>query len=127
LDSLGWVYYKMKRYDEAIRQLERALGSLLDLELPALPGVRVYRPDIRGTGAVSFTIEELNPSDAGSLLGEGFDIAVRTGLHCAPLAHRSLGTFPEGTVRVSPGYSTTVEDVEYFLGSLRSLTRKLGK
>ena len=106
---------------DSIRNHELALGSMLEHELSALPGIRVYRPDTRGTGAVSFTIDELNPSDAGSLLDEGFDIAVRTGLHCAPLAHRTLGTFPGGTVRVSPGYSTTVEDVEYFLGSLRSL------
>jgi cysteine desulfurase / selenocysteine lyase len=112
---------------DSIRKHELALGSMLEHELPALPGVRVYRPDIRGTGAVSFTIDGLNPSDVGSLLDEGFEIAVRTGLHCAPFAHRTLGTLPEGTVRVSPGYSTTVDDVEYFLRSLRSLTRKLGR
>ncbi|MEW6666251.1 MAG: cysteine desulfurase [Thermodesulfobacteriota bacterium] len=100
---------------------ELDLAAILDRELGALPGIRVLRPDVRGTGIVSFVVEGLNPADVGYLLDAGFDIAVRTGLHCAPLAHRTLGTFPEGTVRVSPGFSTTADEIEYFLKSLRSL------
>jgi cysteine desulfurase/selenocysteine lyase len=94
---------------------------MLEKGLDALPGVRVLKPDLRGTSAVSFIIDGLNPGDVGYLLDAGFDIAVRTGLHCAPLAHRTLGTFPEGTVRVSPGYSTTQDEIEYFLESVGSL------
>lgn len=106
---------------EAIREHELGLASVLEQRLAQLPGVTVYSPEDRGTGTVSFTIDGLNPGDVGYLLDEGFDIAVRTGLHCAPLAHQTLGSFPEGTVRVSPGYSTTMEDLEYFLESLRIL------
>jgi cysteine desulfurase / selenocysteine lyase len=120
------IAFILKQGMTSIREHELALGSMLERELSDLPGVRVYPPEIRGTGAVSFTIDELNPNDAGSLLDEGFDIAVRTGLHCAPLAHQTLGTFPEGTVRVSPGYSTTVEDLEYFVRALRSLLARRG-
>jgi cysteine desulfurase/selenocysteine lyase len=111
----------------SLRTHELDLGSMLERELSSLPGVRVYHPEVRGTGAVSFTVDGLNPNDIGSLLDEGFGIAVRTGLHCAPLAHQTLGTFPEGTVRVSPGYSTTADDVEYFLQSLRSLLARRQK
>jgi cysteine desulfurase family protein len=106
---------------DSILEHELGLGAILEEELGGLPGIRVLKPDVRGTGVVSFVIEGLNPSDVGHLLDAGFDIAVRTGLHCAPLAHRTLGTFPEGTVRVSPGYSTTQDEIEYFLKSLRSL------
>jgi len=106
---------------DSILKHELGLGAILEEELGGLPGIRVLKPDVRGTGVVSFVIEGLNPSDVGHLLDAGFDIAVRTGLHCAPLAHRTLGTFPEGTVRVSPGYSTTQDEIEYFLKSLRSL------
>jgi cysteine desulfurase/selenocysteine lyase len=118
------IDFILKQGMDAIREHELNLGSMLACELADMPRVKVLRPEVRGTGAVSFTIDGLNPSDAGSLLDEGFDIAVRTGLHCAPLAHRTLGTFPEGTVRVSPGYATTVEDIEYFLRALRSLLRR---
>ncbi len=115
------IEFILERGMDSIRAHELALGSMLEQELSDLPGVRVYRPEIRGTGAVSFTIDDLNPSDVGAILDEGFGIGVRTGLHCAPLAHQTLGTFPEGTVRVSPGYATSPEDIAYFLRSLRSL------
>jgi cysteine desulfurase / selenocysteine lyase len=106
---------------DSIRKHELHLGSMLESGLAEMPGIKVFRPEVRGTGAVSFTVDGLNPNDAGSLLDEGFEIAVRTGLHCAPLAHQTLGTFPEGTVRVSPGYATTVDDIEYFLHAMRAL------
>jgi cysteine desulfurase / selenocysteine lyase len=115
------IEFILKQGMDSIREHELALGSILEEELANLPGVSVYRPEVRGTGTVSFTVDGLNPGDAGSLLDAGFDIAVRTGLHCAPLAHQTLGTYPEGTVRVSPGYSTSAEDIEYFLRSVRSL------
>jgi cysteine desulfurase / selenocysteine lyase len=118
------IEFILKQGMDSIREHELSLGSILEQELAGMPGVSVYRPEVRGTGAVSFTIDGLNPNDAGSLLDAGFDIAVRTGLHCAPLAHQTLGTYPEGAVRVSPGYSTSAEDIEYFLRSVRSLLRK---
>jgi cysteine desulfurase family protein len=118
------IEFILERGMDSIRVHELELGSMLESELSKMPGVTVVRPEIRGTGVVSFTLDGLNPADVGALLDEGFDIAVRTGLHCAPLAHQTLGTSPEGTVRVSPGYATTVEDIEYFLGSLRTLLRR---
>ncbi|MBN1103546.1 MAG: cysteine desulfurase [Deltaproteobacteria bacterium] len=111
---------------DSILKHELGLAAILEEELGGFPGLRVLKPEVRGAGIVSFVIEGLNPSDAGYLLDAGFDIAVRTGLHCAPLAHRTLGTFPEGTIRVSPGYSTTAEEIEYFLKSLRSLLSRRG-
>jgi cysteine desulfurase / selenocysteine lyase len=110
-----------KKGMEAIRAHELKLASFIEDELSDVSGVRVYKPQVRGTSSVSFCVEGMNPVDIGHLLDEGFDIAVRTGLHCAPLAHQTLGTYPEGTVRVSPGYSTTREEVELFLNALRSL------
>jgi cysteine desulfurase / selenocysteine lyase len=109
------------RGTDSILRHELRLAAMLEKGLDALPGVGVLKPDVRGTSAVSFIIDGLNPGDVGYLLDAGFDIAVRTGLHCAPLAHRTLGTFPEGTVRVSPGYSTTQDEIEYFLESVGSL------
>jgi cysteine desulfurase/selenocysteine lyase len=112
------IEFIMKEGISSIREHELELASVLERELSRIPGVKVYSPEVRGAGIVSFTVDGMNPGDVGHLLDEGFDIAVRTGLHCAPLAHQTLGTFPEGTVRVSPGFSTTMDDIEYFLRSL---------
>ena len=62
-------------------------------------------------GLVGINLPGLSPSEFAAILDERFDIAVRAGLHCAPYAHRHLGTFPEGFVRLSVGIMTTVEEV----------------
>jgi selenocysteine lyase/cysteine desulfurase len=109
---------------DAILAHELHLAAILENGLEDLPGVRVLRPIHRGTGVVSFGVSHMNPSDIGFILDEGFDIAVRTGLHCAPLAHQILGTFPEGTVRVSPGYATTEDDIGRFLDAMRAIVSR---
>ena len=62
-------------------------------------------------GLVGINLPGLSPVELAAILDERFDIAVRAGLHCAPYAHKHLGTFPEGIVRFSVGIMTTVEDV----------------
>jgi len=103
---------------------ELSLASMLEQGLKEFPGINLFEPGVRGTSAVSFTLERLNPADLGFLLDQGFDIAVRSGLHCAPMAHRTLGSFPEGTVRVSPGFFTVKDEIEKFLSSMESLISK---
>ena len=58
------------------------------------------------TGVLSITIDDLSPSEAGGMLEKRFGIQTRIGLHCAPLAHKTIGTFPGGTVRLSWGMFT---------------------
>lgn len=62
-------------------------------------------------GLVSVNLSGFAPAEVGAILDEQFDIAVRPGLHCAPYAHRHLGTFPDGTVRLSAGILTTADDM----------------
>ena len=62
-------------------------------------------------GLVGINLPGLAPAEVAAILDERFDIAVRAGLHCAPYAHKHLGTFPEGFVRFSVGILTTAEDV----------------
>jgi selenocysteine lyase/cysteine desulfurase len=71
--------------------------------------------------AVSITVEGWEPVDLGAALDSSFGVAARPGLHCAPLAHRTLGTCPAGTVRLSPGAFTTGEEVDLTLSALRKL------
>jgi cysteine desulfurase/selenocysteine lyase len=70
-------------------------------------------PAVR-SAVLSFTVAGKDSSAVAFELDRRFDIAVRAGLHCAPRAHRTLGTFPGGTVRMSPGWFTTREDIAMF-------------
>ena len=74
-------------------------------------------------GALSLIVPEgFTPGEVALSLDSSFDIAVRPGLHCAPYIHRRLGTFPDGTLRVSPGPFTTAEDISTFVGAISSIT-----
>jgi cysteine desulfurase/selenocysteine lyase len=107
----------------AIRRKEAALVAPLVEGLPAIPGVIPFgprSPEMRG-GPVSFTVTGHDPAQIGFRLDREYDISVRVGLHCAPQAHRTIGTFPGGTIRVSPGYFNTEQDIEIFLRALRDI------
>ncbi len=71
---------------------------------------------------ISFRIEGYEPDEAGAVLDQSFEIACRTGLHCAPAAHRTMGTLPAGTVRCSFGYFNTTEHVDAALKALGEMT-----
>ena len=66
-------------------------------------------------------IEGKEPSEVGYKLDKESDIAVRVGLHCSPAAHRTLGTFPEGTVRISLGPFNTDEDIDTFCSAVEEI------
>jgi selenocysteine lyase/cysteine desulfurase len=63
----------------------------------------------------------MDPALIGFRLDRDHEISVRVGLHCAFSAHRTIGTWPEGTVRVSPGYFTTDEDIDFFLEAMQAI------
>jgi selenocysteine lyase/cysteine desulfurase len=75
----------------------------------------------RRVGVLSLLVRDLSPVDVAAILDESFGIAVRAGLHCAPHAHRALGTFPDGTVRVSLSRFTTAEEIDRFTTALREI------
>ncbi len=72
----------------------------------------------RRVGTLSLNISGYEAPDAGSILDDSFDIAVRPGLHCAPYIHRKLGTFPGGAVRISPGPFNTDDQLATLLDAL---------
>jgi selenocysteine lyase/cysteine desulfurase len=103
-----------------------ALLERLRRGLAHLPGIRCYgsiRTEHQG-GVLSFNIEGRDPAEIGFLLDDEYSICVRTGLHCAPDAHRSIGTLPSGTVRVSPGLFNTEEEIDALLSALRNIIGK---
>ncbi len=85
-----------------------------------LPGMTIYGPDdiSQRIGVLSFTIDGFTTSKLGLLLDQEYGIMTRIGLHCSPAAHRTLGTFPDGTVRFGFSYFNTLEQVDYALDAL---------
>jgi len=111
---------------QKVRAHEMALTRRLLDGLRAIAGVQVY-----GTGdpaqqvaVVSFNIAGMSPSEAALALDEEFGILCRVGLHCAPAAHRTIGTFPQGTIRFSPGYFTTSQDIDRALEAVETLAQR---
>lgn len=110
---------------ETIRKKEISLVDGIMAGLGAIDRVSLHGPPPgkeRG-GIVSFTVAGMDPAMIGFSLDQQYDIEVRTGLHCAPEAHRSIGTYPAGTVRVSPGWFTTEEQIETFLRAMRQIVK----
>jgi cysteine desulfurase family protein len=97
-------------------------ASLIDC-LSNIPKVTLYTAvnRARQSSVVSFNIEGYAPSEVGTILDQRFDIKVRTGLHCAPGIHKTLGTFPLGTVRLSPGYFNTPDEIDFAVKAIEKI------
>lgn len=108
---------------EAIRDHEQALVARLLDGLASIPVVKVYGPSpgSKRVAVVSFNLEGWPPLNLSHILASGFDIATRSGLHCAPLIHRYIGTADRGTVRASIGYFNTVDDIDRLCGALEQI------
>jgi cysteine desulfurase family protein len=120
------VEYVMQEGVERIRAHEVALTRQLLAGLLEIPGLTVYGghdPELQ-TATVSFNIEGLAPSDVGLLLDERYGIMSRVGLHCAPAAHRTIGTFPAGTVRFGLSCFNTAEEVQSAIGAVREIAER---
>jgi cysteine desulfurase family protein len=99
-------------------------GRLID-GLRNIDGVTVYGPKHtqQRSSVVLFQMAGVDPATIGDRLNSEFDIAVRVGLHCAPDAHRTAGTFPLGGVRMSPGYFNTIEEIDLAIDALAAIAR----
>ena len=105
---------------ENIHNHELALTQAFLEGLQSIDVVNIIgKQDIQDrTAVVSITIDSMDPASIAYELESNYHIMTRVGLHCAPRAHQTLGTYPEGTVRFSFGYTNTHEDVEAALSAL---------
>jgi cysteine desulfurase family protein len=106
-----------------IRDKEMHLVSIILNEFKKIKDVKLYGSlnPLERVAVVSFNIEGKDPAEVGNVLNEKYDIMSRVGLHCAPNAHRTIGTFPIGTVRVSVGYFNTEDDIERLIKAVREI------
>ncbi|MCX5914385.1 MAG: aminotransferase class V-fold PLP-dependent enzyme [Deltaproteobacteria bacterium] len=119
LDFLG------KEGIEAIHGREMELLKRLRDGLSFLKGIELYcTEDLSNhVGLLTANIQGIDPADVGAILDADFGIAVREGLHCAPLVHESLGTSPKGGVRFSLGPFNTGEDIDQAFAAMAEIGR----
>jgi cysteine desulfurase family protein len=121
------VRFVKERGREALRAHARALASRLADRLRSVPGVRIAGPRdaARKVGIVSFVIDGRSTSDVARELGDR-GVLSRPGLHCAPRAHRTLGDFPGGSVRLSFSAFNTEEEVDAAADAIRDIAGGCG-
>jgi cysteine desulfurase family protein len=119
------VAFILEQGTENIRAREHTLVERLLTGLKDIPGAVLYGPPpgAERAGAVSLNIGKLDPLEVAVILDQAFDIAVRSGLHCAPDAHREIGTLNRGTIRISPGFFNSEEDIDGCLAALDSIAQ----
>jgi cysteine desulfurase family protein len=113
---------------EGISNIRRHESMLLDLliqGLKTIPNVLLYGPidSMRQTSVLSMNIAGMDPAELSYILDSEYGIMTRTGLHCTPSAHKTIGTYPLGTVRLSIGYFNTVEDIQYTVDTIKKLAK----
>jgi len=120
--GVRWV---LDRGVQSIRSHELALVQRAIDGLASIPGVRVVGSLSAAdhVGAVTFVMEGLDPLDAATVLDASFGVSLRAGLHCAPGAHRAVGTWPAGAIRLSVGPMTLPQEVEVAVNAVRSLAQ----
>ncbi len=109
---------------EAVAAHDRALSARLLGGLRDVPGVSLIGPDTTEgrVGVFSLDFPGKDNAEIAARLEEDFGILTRCGLHCAPNAHRTLGTFPRGTVRLSLGWFNTEADIDRALQAIKALS-----
>ncbi len=123
--GVRWV---LSRGVDCIQEHETELKDQLIEGLLNVPGVTVYSPanHIPATAVVSCRVKGKRVSEVGLELDEEYEILSRVGLHCAPSAHRTIGTFPEGTIRLAPGFLTSKRDIQAVIHALAKVSEQHG-
>jgi cysteine desulfurase/selenocysteine lyase len=119
------IRYLLKDGIESIRMQEMGLTRIIIEGLSNIPGVQVHgtRDPLKSVAIVSFTVENRHVSEIGQRLDEEHGVLTRVGLHCAPAAHKTIGTYPGGTVRLAPGVTTSLEDIHAALSAIEKVVK----
>ncbi len=121
----GLLFLKEKGIENIYRHemalTEHFLNDLLPLENEGLIKI-IGKKDIQNrVGVISIQSMKMDPAEVSYILDDKYGIMTRVGLHCAPSAHKTLGTFPTGTIRFSFGYFNTDDEVDCALAALKEV------
>ncbi|MBS0656330.1 MAG: aminotransferase class V-fold PLP-dependent enzyme [Verrucomicrobia bacterium] len=107
------------------RLAERALAftEMIWKEISCLDTIVLYGTDeiARKVPIISFNLKRIIPSQIAAELDKKYNICVRSGLHCAPLIHKFLGTLPTGCVRISTGHQNSEEEVALLIEAIKKI------
>lgn len=118
------IDYLLRRGLDSIAEHEARLKARLRTGLAAIRGVRVRSPaGPDGVAIVTITADTVDASTLATRLDREWDVQVRSGLHCAPEAHRILGTLETGATRLSVGWASTDDDVDRALEGVEAIVR----
>jgi Selenocysteine lyase len=115
--------YTLTRKEELHRASMKATEGLME-GFSEIKGIKVLNRH-PATPVVSVYSERLDVAELGTLIEEKSGIETRVGLHCAPLAHKTAGTYPRGVLRFSPGHATTEEEVEKTVSTVAEAVNEL--
>ncbi|MFC1961566.1 aminotransferase class V-fold PLP-dependent enzyme [Chloroflexota bacterium] len=120
--GLQWI--ESRGIDE-IRNHTKKLYQALINGLSAIPKLKVFGTldFARSVAIISFTVSEKHVSEVGLRLDEEYGVLSRVGLHCAPAAHKTIRSFPEGTLRLAPGVFTTMNDIQEAIRAIDKAVR----
>lgn len=105
---------------------EQFLRKIFIEKISQIKGLTVYTPEENCVGVVSVNLEGKSCVEAAEVLDREYKIAVRAGLHCSPLAHKTLSTFDlGGTLRFSFGYYTSVREIDYAANALNKICKNM--
>jgi cysteine desulfurase/selenocysteine lyase len=104
-------------HEHELQLTRRFMENLQDIKGVIIHGAEAEKK----VGITSIGFKSLDTSEAGQILGKKFGIMVRTGIHCAPLAHERLGTKGQGTIRFSVGWANTFEEIEIVTQAIRDI------
>ncbi len=121
------VKYILDKGIENIKNKEESLLEHFIEEASKIDGIKLYGPLEIGYHApvVALNIKDADSSEVSYILDDEYDIAVRPGLHCAPLAHKTIGTFEQGVVRFSFGFENTHEEIEFAIKALKEISKEV--
>ena len=123
---LAGIQFVLDKGVEHIRQNEMTLIEKLIMGLKKIPRVKLYGPERQEDrmATLSFNFAHLSPSNGALRLEKEFSILCRPGLHCAPAAHRTIGTSPEGTIRFGLGAFNSEEEVETAIRAVSLISKQ---
>jgi cysteine desulfurase family protein len=119
---LAGVDFLLQEGVQSIRAHEIELNNMLSEGLRKIDGITIYGPEAeKKVGITSIGFDAMSTSEMGQILSKKFGIMIRTGIHCAPLIHETIGTKSKGTLRFSVGFANTQKEISYTLDTVRTI------
>ena len=119
------VKFIFKEGINKIKEHEEELCRYMLERLEEIPNIKIYGPKdaTKRSAVITINIGNMDSGEITFLLDSEYDIATRSGIHCAPLAHKTLGTLEQGAVRLSIGYFNTKEEIDKAIEALKEISK----